>query len=227
MREENDEVPDGTVLREFRRGFRLAGKLLRAAMVQARGPRPAPALRPRRGRLVGGLQGPGATRARCTAPSQVRARGRLAGGWRRGGRAGPAEGLQPPPHWAAGGCLAWRRARMQCGSQLYLSATELVARHGQPLRRMALQACGGLACQPCRACTHACELPGWGHLAMTYACVIRERRATCRCRTRTRPHPRPATARARRGRRRPRRALTSTLNRPCERARVCGQGQGL
>jgi len=172
MREENDEVPDGTVLREFRRGFRLAGKLLRAAMVQARGPRPAPALRPRRGRLVGGLQGPGATRARCTAPSQVRARGRLVGGWRRGGRAGPAEGLQPPPHWAAGGCLAWRRARMQCGSQLYLSVTELAARHGQPLRRMALQACGGLACQPCRACTHACELPGWGHLAMTYACVI-------------------------------------------------------
>jgi len=86
------------IMREFRRGFRLAGKLLRAAMVQARGPRPAPALRPRRGRLVGGLQGPGATRARCTAPSQVRARGRLAGGWRRGGRAGPAEGLQPPPH---------------------------------------------------------------------------------------------------------------------------------
>jgi len=63
MREENDEVPDGTVLREFRRGFRLAGKLLRAAMVQARGPRPAPALRPRRGRLVGGLQVPGAVAA--------------------------------------------------------------------------------------------------------------------------------------------------------------------
>ena len=36
MREENDDVPDGTVLREFRRGFRLGPKLLRAAMVQAR-----------------------------------------------------------------------------------------------------------------------------------------------------------------------------------------------
>ncbi|KAK9819054.1 hypothetical protein WJX81_003978 [Elliptochloris bilobata] len=34
MREENDDVPDGTVLREFRRGFRLGSKLLRAAMVQ-------------------------------------------------------------------------------------------------------------------------------------------------------------------------------------------------
>ena len=36
MREEADDVPDGTVLREFRRGFRLGDKLLRAGMVQAR-----------------------------------------------------------------------------------------------------------------------------------------------------------------------------------------------
>ena len=36
MREEKDDVPDGTVLREFRRGFRLGDKLLRAAMVQVR-----------------------------------------------------------------------------------------------------------------------------------------------------------------------------------------------
>ena len=36
MREENDEVPDGTVLQEFRRGFRLGSQLLRAAMVQVR-----------------------------------------------------------------------------------------------------------------------------------------------------------------------------------------------
>jgi hypothetical protein len=34
MREENDDVPDGTVLKEFRRGFRLGNQLLRAAMVQ-------------------------------------------------------------------------------------------------------------------------------------------------------------------------------------------------
>ena len=34
MREENDELPDGTVLKEFRRGFRLGSQLLRAAMVQ-------------------------------------------------------------------------------------------------------------------------------------------------------------------------------------------------
>ena len=34
MREENDDVPDGTVLKEFRRGFRLGKQLLRAAMVQ-------------------------------------------------------------------------------------------------------------------------------------------------------------------------------------------------
>ena len=38
MREESDDVPDGTVLREFRRGFRLGDKLLRAAMVQVRRP---------------------------------------------------------------------------------------------------------------------------------------------------------------------------------------------
>ncbi|CAL5228704.1 g11885 [Coccomyxa viridis] len=34
MREENDDLPDGTVLQEFRRGFRLGNQLLRAAMVQ-------------------------------------------------------------------------------------------------------------------------------------------------------------------------------------------------
>ena len=34
MREENDDVPDGTVLKEFRRGFKLGNLLLRAAMVQ-------------------------------------------------------------------------------------------------------------------------------------------------------------------------------------------------
>lgn len=34
MREENDEMPDGTVLQEFRRGFKLGSQLLRAAMVQ-------------------------------------------------------------------------------------------------------------------------------------------------------------------------------------------------
>lgn len=35
MREERDDIPDGTVLKEFRRGFRLGSQLLRAAMVQA------------------------------------------------------------------------------------------------------------------------------------------------------------------------------------------------
>lgn len=34
MREPNDDVPDGTVLDEFRRGFTLKGKLMRAAMVK-------------------------------------------------------------------------------------------------------------------------------------------------------------------------------------------------
>lgn len=33
-REENDDLPDGTVLKEFRRGFRLGNALLRPAMVQ-------------------------------------------------------------------------------------------------------------------------------------------------------------------------------------------------
>jgi len=33
-REDNDELPDGTVLKEFRRGFRLGSTLLRPAMVQ-------------------------------------------------------------------------------------------------------------------------------------------------------------------------------------------------
>lgn len=34
MREPNDDVPDGTVLEEFRKGFLLKGKLIRAAMVK-------------------------------------------------------------------------------------------------------------------------------------------------------------------------------------------------
>jgi molecular chaperone GrpE len=33
-REDNDDVPDGTILKEFRRGFRLGNTLLRPAMVQ-------------------------------------------------------------------------------------------------------------------------------------------------------------------------------------------------
>ncbi len=44
MRAPSDEVPDGTVLQEFRRGFTLGGQLLRPAMVQ---------VRPRSGSLVG------------------------------------------------------------------------------------------------------------------------------------------------------------------------------
>ena len=34
MREPNDDVPDGTVLQEFRRGFRLGDMLLRPSMVK-------------------------------------------------------------------------------------------------------------------------------------------------------------------------------------------------
>lgn len=34
MRQPNNEVPDGTVLQEFRKGFKVGDKLLRAAMVQ-------------------------------------------------------------------------------------------------------------------------------------------------------------------------------------------------
>ena len=34
MREPNEEVPDGTVLEEFRKGFALGDKLLRPAMVK-------------------------------------------------------------------------------------------------------------------------------------------------------------------------------------------------
>ena len=34
MRAPSDEVPDGTVLQEFRRGFRLGKTLLRPGMVQ-------------------------------------------------------------------------------------------------------------------------------------------------------------------------------------------------
>jgi hypothetical protein len=36
MREEREDVADGTVLKEFRRGFRLGAQLLRPAMVQVR-----------------------------------------------------------------------------------------------------------------------------------------------------------------------------------------------
>ena len=36
MREQNDGVPDGTVLQEFRKGFRHGDKLLRPAMVKVR-----------------------------------------------------------------------------------------------------------------------------------------------------------------------------------------------
>ncbi len=34
MREPNDDVPDGTVLLEFRKGFRMGERLLRPAMVK-------------------------------------------------------------------------------------------------------------------------------------------------------------------------------------------------
>jgi hypothetical protein len=37
MREPNDDLPDGTVLEEFRKGFRLGETLLRPAMVKVRG----------------------------------------------------------------------------------------------------------------------------------------------------------------------------------------------
>ncbi|GMH40097.1 hypothetical protein BSKO_08001 [Bryopsis sp. KO-2023] len=47
MREPNDDVPDGTVLDEFRRGFMLKGNLMRAAMVKVshsdEGSSPSPA----------------------------------------------------------------------------------------------------------------------------------------------------------------------------------------
>ena len=39
MRAPSDEVADGTVLQEFRRGFKIGGQLLRPAMVQVRSPR--------------------------------------------------------------------------------------------------------------------------------------------------------------------------------------------
>lgn len=38
MREPNNEVPDGTVLQEFRKGFKIGDKLLRPAMVQVQAP---------------------------------------------------------------------------------------------------------------------------------------------------------------------------------------------
>ena len=34
MREQNEDVPDGTILQEFRRGFKIGDRLLRPAMVQ-------------------------------------------------------------------------------------------------------------------------------------------------------------------------------------------------
>jgi molecular chaperone GrpE len=34
MREPNDEVPDGTVIMEFRKGFKMGDRLLRPAMVK-------------------------------------------------------------------------------------------------------------------------------------------------------------------------------------------------
>jgi hypothetical protein len=37
MREPSDEVPDGTVLMEFRKGFKMGERLLRPAMVKVRG----------------------------------------------------------------------------------------------------------------------------------------------------------------------------------------------
>jgi GrpE len=40
MRAPSDEVADGTVLQEFRRGFKIGGQLLRPAMVQVRSPQP-------------------------------------------------------------------------------------------------------------------------------------------------------------------------------------------
>ena len=46
MREASEDVPDGTVLEEFRKGFTLGGKLLRPAMVKVSysdGPAAAPA----------------------------------------------------------------------------------------------------------------------------------------------------------------------------------------
>ena len=45
MRAPSAEHPEGTVLQEFRRGFRIDGTLLRPAMVQARAAPPRPARR--------------------------------------------------------------------------------------------------------------------------------------------------------------------------------------
>ena len=38
MRAPSDDVPDGTVLQEFRKGFRIGSTLLRPAMVQVSQP---------------------------------------------------------------------------------------------------------------------------------------------------------------------------------------------
>lgn len=43
MREPSDEVPDGTVLMEFRKGFRMGERLLRPAMVKVSFSEAAPA----------------------------------------------------------------------------------------------------------------------------------------------------------------------------------------
>ena len=36
LSEENNDVPDGTILQEFRKGFKCGDRLLRAAMVKVR-----------------------------------------------------------------------------------------------------------------------------------------------------------------------------------------------
>lgn len=46
MREASSEVPDGTILEEFRKGFTLGDKLLRAAMVKVSFDEGAPAAPP-------------------------------------------------------------------------------------------------------------------------------------------------------------------------------------
>jgi GrpE len=42
MRAPSNDVADGTVLQEFRRGFKIGGQLLRPAMVQVRNPEAVP-----------------------------------------------------------------------------------------------------------------------------------------------------------------------------------------
>jgi hypothetical protein len=166
MREENDEVPDGTVLREFRRGFRLGGKLLRAAMVQARGPRPAPALRPRRGRPDGGLRALVGDARRSHGPKPLCAGGSGRAGAASGGGDGvvgqggggvaastAASGRRVP------GLAASTHAARVAARELHPRMTELVGMHGQPSTPRGARACGEWARRPCCACMHAAELP--------------------------------------------------------------------